>query len=458
MVALRQLAGSCDFGQFLEEALRDRLVCGLKEEYIQKHLLSQKDLTLSRAVELAQGLEQAAEQASTFHSAEKAEVHKIQGKNPRPGSKRGWEQHQKKGSSSTNSKVKCFRCGMKGHDPNDCHFKDATCYKCEKKGHTSRVCTNRGKIHQVKEQEDDWDDPEEGYLLKMDGEKKEQEKPYMVWVKMDGKEMSMEVDTGASHTVMTEEMFKESFPAKSLTKTSLTLRTYSGEEVNVLGMFTTEAQTNQQTKSLPVIVVRGGTLPKHPLLGRNWLDKIKLDWKSICGQGTLNWVGSVDDLKKKYPGVFDMTTSEPMKSFKATLRVPESAKPIVKKARPVPFAKRQAVEDELREMVETGKAEKVEHSRWASPVVAIEKADGRVRLCGDYKVTVNTVIEPDPYPLPTAEDLFGQLAGGRCFAKLDLKEAYLQLEVEEGSREFLTLNTHPEWSTTSADTAIPPKQ
>ena len=104
VVALRKLAGSCDFGQFLDDALRDRFVCGLKHEYIQKHLLSQKDLTLKKAVDLAQGLEQASDQASTFHKGESAEVHKIhhQGRKHQPGGKSGVDQHRKKGNNSSN--------------------------------------------------------------------------------------------------------------------------------------------------------------------------------------------------------------------------------------------------------------------------------------------------------------------------------------------------------------------
>ena len=65
-----------------------------------------------------------------------------------------------------------------------------------------------------------------------------------------------------------------------------------------------------------------------------------------------------------------------------------------------------------------------------------------MRLCGDYRVTVNNVIESNTYPLPTTEDLFATLAGGKIFSKIDLSSAYLQLELSEASKNLLTVNTH----------------
>ena len=70
------------------------------------------------------------------------------------------------------------------------------------------------------------------------------------------------------------------------------------------------------------------------------------------------------------------------------------------------------------------------------------KRDGTVRLCGDYKLTVNRVAKIDSYPLPRIEDLFAKLSGGKTFTKLDLAHAYLQLVLEEKSRTYLTINTH----------------
>ena len=61
-----------------------------------------------------------------------------------------------------------------------------------------------------------------------------------------------------------------------------------------------------------------------------------------------------------------------------------------------------------------------------------------VRLCGDYKVTVNKELDIDQYPLPRPEDL---MTGGKKFSKLDLSAAYQQMALDEESRKFVTINT-----------------
>jgi len=73
--------------------------------------------------------------------------------------------------------------------------------------------------------------------------------------------------------------------------------------------------------------------------------------------------------------------------------------------------------------------------------VPVSKNDGAVRFCGDFKVTLNPALCVDKYPIQRIEDLFASLAGGQCFSKLDLSNAYLQMEVEEKSRELLTIST-----------------
>ena len=72
------------------------------------------------------------------------------------------------------------------------------------------------------------------------------------------------------------------------------------------------------------------------------------------------------------------------------------------------------------------------------PVV---KPDGSVRLCGDYKVTVNRVAKVEKYPLPRIDDILSSLSGGISFSKLDLAHAYQQVPLDEDSQKLTTINT-----------------
>ena len=122
--------------------------------------------------------------------------------------------------------------------------------------------------------------------------------------------------------------------------------------------------------------------------------------------------------------------------------VKPGAVPKFHKSRPVPHAIKGAIEQELDRLENMGVLEKVRFSNWAAPIVPVVKPDGGVRICGDYKVTVNSTLEVDQHPLPNPEELFVALSGGEKFTKLDLSRAYQQILLEENSREFVTINTH----------------
>ena len=80
-------------------------------------------------------------------------------------------------------------------------------------------------------------------------------------------------------------------------------------------------------------------------------------------------------------------------------------------------------------MEQQGIIQKIPSSDWAAPLVAVPKKDGRFRLCGDYKVTINQDLdlEVDQYPLPKP---FATLANGSLFTKHELSQAYLQVELD----------------------------
>ena len=88
-----------------------------------------------------------------------------------------------------------------------------------------------------------------------------------------------------------------------------------------------------------------------------------------------------------------------------------------------------------------GILEPVTHSEWAAPVVPIVKQDGSVRLCGDYKLTINRAAVVERYPLPRIEDMLSCLAKGKVFTKLDLSHAYMQLALDPESKRYVTIST-----------------
>lgn len=71
---------------------------------------------------------------------------------------------------------------------------------------------------------------------------------------------------------------------------------------------------------------------------------------------------------------------------------------------------------ELDRLEEIGVLRRVTLVIWAAPVVPVPKKDGTIRLCGDYKVTINPDLRVDQYPLPKPTDLFTCLTGGVCFS------------------------------------------
>ena len=100
----------CEFGAFLEQALRDRLVCGIHSEGIQKRLLAEADLTLATAVKIAQGMETAENNSRAF----KDTVPSVQ--------------HFSVGTTlTTQTKKACYRCGQTSRDQTNCRFRGENC-------------------------------------------------------------------------------------------------------------------------------------------------------------------------------------------------------------------------------------------------------------------------------------------------------------------------------------------
>ena len=126
---LKKLLLYCEFRTNLNDMLRDRLVCGLHNELIQKRLLSEPDLSLAKASEIAlAAVKDTLELQGNINK--ESEVNKINNVSERV----------PKGKDDVKSKSQCYRCGGSTHESAECYFRYKTCRQCGKLGHIQRVC------------------------------------------------------------------------------------------------------------------------------------------------------------------------------------------------------------------------------------------------------------------------------------------------------------------------------
>ena len=102
--------------------------------------------------------------------------------------------------------------------------------------------------------------------------------PLVTAINVGGKELNMEVDTGASISLISETTYQKLWEFETppeLQQTAVKLRTYTGEEIGVVGCINVKVQSYGQEAQLPLLVVKG---EGPSLLGRNWLTKLQLNW------------------------------------------------------------------------------------------------------------------------------------------------------------------------------------
>ena len=140
MAALRKLT---EFEDYLEEALRDRLVCGLRNEAVQRRLLSEKDLRLQTAYDIAVSMETASRQASELQASSKTaagQPYKDIGRVSTDGAIT---------TTTTNSAWKLSQVWEDCHHPDKCFYRLQKCRSCGKMGHIARVCRKKGAFHRT---------------------------------------------------------------------------------------------------------------------------------------------------------------------------------------------------------------------------------------------------------------------------------------------------------------------
>ena len=360
--------------------------------------MSEPRLNLKRALELSQGIEAAQKDAKEIQSTEN-----YLGTTNRVG-------------QSKNDTVSCSRFLGTGHTQAECKYRSAKCNKCYRTGHLARACKSKGPRtsntqaqSQGRKRQQHGKQPNQVHHVGSEEITKEQSpvdiihvhsitpsvpESYKVPVEINGSHLIMELDTGAAVSIVSETTWSEYLHNPKLEPSKLQLQSYPDRKLQVLGCCIVDTKIqNSCNIQLPLTVVEG---QGPSLFGRNWLEKVKLDWTEIAKVNSVTSTIKVERLLEQYKDVVQDQLGY-YKNVKAKLYLKPDAVPKFHRPRPLPFAIKAKVEKELERQEKLGIIKKVDVSEWGTPIVPVVKPSGAIRLCGDYKVTVNSQMQVNQY-------------------------------------------------------------
>ena len=494
---LRKLASTCAFTD-IDDVIIDQVIEKCASSKLRRKLLETDDLTLDKLLTLARAMELSDAQASVIEkrsqsgSKEIAAVSQHYQKNFHHKGPRPKEQHrpreqgslttgklQQSSHNNNNNSSKynnyknrgpgggkpkfsgghnqarppgpCQRCGNNGHHESDYYQCPATgkmCSKCSRHGHFPKMCRSDQKfspknIHCVPETTttEETENNNEDFVFQLNTLGKSNGTRIYVDVSLNNTVVSMQVDSGADMTVIPEDLLPEIpnlivNPSKSSDK----LKDYNNADVKVKGFTTVKVQYRGKThEKLPLRVVEKG---RKPLLGSDWIDILMPEVMEYFRLNKVsNQTHNLDALLYKYKEVFDDDKLGKVKNITASLALKPDAVPKFFAFRQPPYALKPLIEQEIKRLEVNDIWEKVTYSDWATPLVPVVKEDNSIRICGDYKITVNPQLLVAQHPLPRPSDMFAAMGGCTVFAKIDLKQAFQQLEMDERSQHICTLNT-----------------
>ena len=472
---LNSFSKSCEFQNYDRDSAHLEMVLIAAPQKIKEKLLLTPDLTLDIAKNILKTMEVGTKwvsQASSIKLDNNNDVKIKQEVNFNLA-----KRDKQKGSNTSEAggsrkRFACSRCGSNRHASNDkaCPALGKKCNNCSLTGHFAQYCkTKASRIDaelaksskkataiknprqcnniQANANDSNEENSDSSQIYSVATINKIDVKHIYMEVRLNGMPIKMLVDSGSNVTIVTAEVFnKIKFKGHKLALSAEKLMDCQSKEIPVLGEYSVEAQIGKDKFREKVLVTK---LDKC-LLGNSFITKMKnFDWNNFltnsseleCNQIN-DTKAKLEELKNEFSDIFKENPQSKVKGKLAHLVLKKDAVPKFLPARTVPIAIEKQVDAEIEKMVKQGYWTPVSQSKWATTLVPVPKKDGGVRICGDYKPTVNTQIEIAHHPLPTVELITSKLSGNTVFSKIDLKTAFQQLELDEVSKELCTVNTN----------------
>ena len=443
IVRISKLAIACDFRpDQKEDMIRDQIVDGCKSTELRRKLLAAQDLTLEKVQRLGRTYELAVTHSEKMengdHSEQRTqdpEINKLRQKpkqfKPR-GAPKSFQAGNQNGKKFSRSTAHCYRCGRTGHYGKDCRIsRDIKCHKCGNTGHFAKMCKSKStkNVHAIEEEDSDVE------IFTLDGKDSA-----VIPLTIEGKLINVLIDSGASINAIDRKTFDKLKTSKTQIE-NCTINVFPYGSKSPLQMFgKTKLSVTVQDKQheIEFHIIKGDG---KPLIGHK--TAIELGLLHIGTIHSVNTVANqntdtiISSFKDRFEGLGKL------KDFQLKLHIDKTVKPVAQPVRKIPFKMRKQVEAKIEELEKSDVIEKVEGpTPWVSGLVVVPKANSNeVRLCIDMR-QANKAVLRERFPIPNIEDVLQQMNGSSLFSRLDLKQSFHQLELDENSRYITTFVCH----------------
>ena len=400
---------------------------------------------------------------------------------------------------SSSQQKPCSYCGLKGKHPpgKNCPAYGKQCHKCGIYNHFATCCKPRARSsgNIKKAQTEDWtsahkqesSDEEDFFVkhLKVKRIRMKEEKPStIVQVRVADQDIWAEADSGAEANIMDEHQYRALI---NRSKEDLTLQEPKVKlkqlqnDLGVVGQF--ETTVRNKTRGIrTTFVVVNGHIDSKPLLNRD--DLIELGMLDIRNDGTLlepNGLGirdqgqhyriqkigekpddqsstekKIEEIKNRYRKVFDgvgLIKDPEGKPIYGHFNMKAEAQPVAQKPRIVPYYLKEPLKKYIDQGIEEDIFEKIppgEPVTWCSPLVVQPKPrfaqkeelePHMIRASVDLRVPNSKMERNRITQPPVVEDFIHKFNDCRIWSKLDLRQGYHQLLLDDESRNVATFST-----------------
>ncbi|XP_061715536.1 uncharacterized protein K02A2.6-like [Cydia pomonella] len=464
---LKALSIDCGYDdKLLERQLRDRFATGLNHTELETDL-KQKWPNLT---EIINGQTTEVTFATLFSIAQSRE----QAENDTPStnvkriSKKANHKADKQEATNYRSPRKirssqCLRCGKHDkHNLTNCPARKHICEECSTEGHYESCCIKTGRAYLIKgrpkvpgyktqrvtnttgsssntnDDSSDDSDIEDDLVCNVAPARNRDCK--RIDVIINGKHCTMDWDPGSAYSIISTSLWRQ-IGAPTLTKAPK-LKAYHNFKLKSEGLTDVTVEVEGKQKIVPVVVMKHA----DPMLfGLQWSETFGMEFPKPVYSIKNVTPTTLQQLIDRYKPLFDGKLGK-VEDYLVNIHIKPGAVPVHLPARPIKFGIKKNIEKEIARLVADNIIHPVDPNvtpvEWATPTVNVVKPNGDIRICGDFRSTLNPVLIKHLHPVPLFDQLRQKLARGKIFSKIDLKDAYLQFEIAPESKKYLTLSTH----------------